>query len=60
VIYLPGMQRAFGTVALDARDWLLCAGLASSVVVVRELEKAWRRREPALAQAGRSGQTPRP
>jgi Ca2+-transporting ATPase len=43
VIYLPGMQRAFGTVALDAGDWLLCAAIASSVIVARELEKLWRR-----------------
>jgi Ca2+-transporting ATPase len=44
VIYLPGMQRAFGTVALGAGDWLLCAGIAASVVVARELEKLLRRR----------------
>ena len=43
VIYLPALQRAFGTVALDAGDWLLCAGIAASVVVARELEKLWRR-----------------
>jgi Ca2+-transporting ATPase len=59
VIYLPAMQRAFGTVALDAGDWLLCAGIAASVIVARELEKAWRRSRP-LAQAGPSVQTPRP
>jgi Ca2+-transporting ATPase len=43
VIYLPAMQGAFGTVALDAGDWLLCAAIASSVVAARELEKLWRR-----------------
>jgi Ca2+-transporting ATPase len=58
VIYLPGLQRAFGTVALDAGDWLLCAGLASSVVAARELEKAWRRRRRPLAQAAPIGHTP--
>jgi Ca2+-transporting ATPase len=46
VIYLPTLQRAFGTVALDARDWLLCTGIAASVVLARELEKLWRRRAP--------------
>jgi Ca2+-transporting ATPase len=46
VIYLPGMQRAFGTVALGAGDWLLCAGIAASVIVARELEKLLRRRAP--------------
>jgi Ca2+-transporting ATPase len=43
VIYLPVMQRAFGTVALNAGDWLLCTGIAASVVAARELEKLWRR-----------------
>jgi Ca2+-transporting ATPase len=56
VIYLPVMQRAFGTVALDAADWLLCTGIAASVVVARELEKLWRRsassgQPPGLARA---------
>jgi hypothetical protein len=37
------MQRAFGTVALDAGDWLLCTGIGASVVAARELEKLWRR-----------------
>ncbi len=41
VIYLPSLQRAFGTVALDAGDWLLCAGVASTVVIARECGKAW-------------------
>jgi Ca2+-transporting ATPase len=41
VIYLPALQRAFGTVALDAGDWLLCAGVAFTVVIARESGKAW-------------------
>ena len=41
VIYLPGLQRAFGTVALDAGDWLLCASVAFTVVIARESGKAW-------------------
>jgi len=44
VIYLPALQRAFGTVALGAGDWLLCAGVASTVVFAREAGKAWWRR----------------
>jgi P-type Ca2+ transporter type 2C len=44
VIYLPGLQRAFGTVALGAADWLICAGVASTVVFAREAGKAWWRR----------------
>jgi len=41
VIYVPALQRAFRTVPLDAADWLLCAAVASTVVVARELHKAW-------------------
>ena len=41
VIYLPALQRAFGTVALGAGDWLLCAAVASTVVFAREGGKAW-------------------
>ena len=40
VVYASGLQRAFGTVALSGGDWLLCAGVASTVVWSRELTKA--------------------
>ena len=39
VVYLPFMQRAFSTVSLSARDWLLCAAAASSVLWLGELRK---------------------
>lgn len=39
VIYLPGLQQAFSTVPLSLADWLLCAGVASSVLWLRELSK---------------------
>ena len=43
VIYLPALQRAFGTVALGPGDWALCAGMASTIIVAREAGKAgWR------------------
>jgi P-type Ca2+ transporter type 2C len=41
VTYLPGLQRAFGTVPLEARDWLLCTAAASTIVFAREAGKAW-------------------
>jgi Ca2+-transporting ATPase len=48
VIYAPPLQRAFSTMNLTARDWLVCAAAASSVLWLRELTKAggrwWRRR----------------
>ncbi|HEU4922745.1 MAG TPA: cation-translocating P-type ATPase [Burkholderiales bacterium] len=43
VIYVPFLQHAFSTVALGARDWLVCAAVASSVLWVRELTKLARR-----------------
>ena len=39
VVYVPVLQRAFGTVGLTGRDWLFCTGIASSVVWVREITK---------------------
>jgi P-type Ca2+ transporter type 2C len=39
VIYLPSLQRAFGTASLSARDWVFCTGVASSVLWLRELGK---------------------
>jgi hypothetical protein len=33
------MQRAFGTVALSATDWLLCLAAASGVLWVSEIAK---------------------
>jgi Ca2+-transporting ATPase len=39
VIYLPGMQQAFSTMPMSFADWLLCAGVASSVLWLRELSK---------------------
>jgi Ca2+-transporting ATPase len=43
VLYVPVMQRAFGTVPLGATDWIRCAAIASSVLWVSELTKAIRR-----------------
>jgi P-type Ca2+ transporter type 2C len=39
VIYLPFLQQAFSTVSLSVGDWLFCAGIASSVLWLRELSK---------------------
>jgi Ca2+-transporting ATPase len=44
VIYVPVMQRAFGTVALAGGDWARCALAASAVLLVSELSKLLRRR----------------
>ncbi len=40
VVHLPFLNRAFDTTGLDAGQWLLCTGLAGSVLVVDELKKA--------------------
>ncbi|MGE0448845.1 MAG: cation-translocating P-type ATPase [Vicinamibacterales bacterium] len=39
VVYTPFLQRAFGTVGLSARDWLISAAVASTVLWIRELSK---------------------
>jgi P-type Ca2+ transporter type 2C len=39
VLYVPVMQRAFGTVGLSAGDWLRCVAVASSVLWLREASK---------------------
>jgi Ca2+-transporting ATPase len=40
VIYLPALQRGFGTVALSARDWAVSLAISTSVLLARELMKA--------------------
>jgi Ca2+-transporting ATPase len=44
VVYVPVMQRAFGTVSMSAADWLRCIAVASTVFWVRELQKLLGRR----------------
>jgi Ca2+-transporting ATPase len=40
VVHVPALQRAFGTVSLTPADWLRCIAAASSVLWLREIEKA--------------------
>ena len=44
VVYVPFLQRAFGTVPLSAADWLFSVGVASSVLWLREASKLLARR----------------
>jgi Ca2+-transporting ATPase len=39
VVYVPFLQRAFGTIGLGAEDWIVCATVASSVLWLREASK---------------------
>jgi len=48
VVYVPFLQRAFSTVPLGAGDWLRCAGVASTVLWLREANKL-------VARAGTPG-----
>ncbi|SFU54327.1 cation-translocating P-type ATPase [Nitrosospira multiformis] len=57
VIYVPFLQHAFSTVSLSLRDWLLCAGVASCVLWLRELSKLIQR---AASQASRSSVAQQP
>jgi Ca2+-transporting ATPase len=40
VVYVPSLQRAFGTTPLSLGDWVSCLTVASSVLWLRELNKA--------------------
>lgn len=40
-VYVPLLQQAFGTVPLTFADWGLCTAVASSVLLVSELSKAF-------------------
>jgi len=51
VVYVPFLQRAFGTVPLSAADWLFSVGVASSVLWLREASKLLARRRPDEANA---------
>jgi magnesium-transporting ATPase (P-type) len=47
VVYLPFLQPAFGTTALEAEDWSVCIAMASTVLWAEELRKVLvRRRGP--------------
>lgn len=52
-VYVPMLQRAFGTVPLTLADWVFCTTVASSVLVISELSKAFFKlvRPPAQAHA---------
>jgi Ca2+-transporting ATPase len=49
VIYVPFLQHAFGTVSLSLGDWLVCIGVASTVLWLRELVKLVERRRLAAS-----------
>ena len=40
VVYVPVLQHAFGTIGLSGRDWWRCVAVASSVLWIREVNKA--------------------
>ena len=44
VLYVPPMQKAFGTVGLSALDWVRCAVAASAILWVSEITKLIERR----------------
>jgi P-type Ca2+ transporter type 2C len=50
VLYVPFLNTAFGTMPLLPKEWLLCAGIASSQLLVTEILKWWfRKRAYSLA-----------
>ncbi len=52
VLYVPALQRGFGTVPLDATDWLISLAVASTVYWTREsLKMIFRARDRRAADA---------
>jgi Ca2+-transporting ATPase len=47
VVYVPFLQRAFSAVPLSFTDWLICAGVGSTVLWLRELSKMFVRARAA-------------
>ena len=53
VLYVPPLQRAFGTVGLGGGDWLRCTAVASTVLWLLEIRKLLARaRRPLTPRAG--------
>ncbi|HEX8274289.1 MAG TPA: cation-translocating P-type ATPase [Longimicrobiaceae bacterium] len=60
VLYVPALGQAFGTVPLGAGDWLRCVAVASSVLWLREIDKALTRAlDRRRAGRARGGAGPR-
>ena len=55
VVHVPFLQRAFATVPLTPRDWLICFGVASAVLWAAELKKLV---TPRPAQPRNAGPVP--
>jgi P-type Ca2+ transporter type 2C len=53
VVYVPFLQNAFGTTPLSGWDWLVSVAVASSVLWLREAEKAMRRVARSAAATSR-------
>lgn len=51
VVYVPQLQRAFGTVSMSVEDWLFCAAVSSSVLWLREVVKVLVRTSGARRRA---------
>jgi Ca2+-transporting ATPase len=53
VVYIPLLQEAFSTVPLTVVDWLVCAGVGSSVLWLSEVKKFILGRTPAATSEPR-------
>ena len=58
VIYVPALQKGFGTVALGADDWAICFAVGATLLGVRESLKAFWRLQDARRTAAASGRAP--
>jgi Ca2+-transporting ATPase len=51
VVYVPFLQRAFGTTSLTPGDWAFCVAVASAVLWLREAGKVVARRNSLTSPA---------
>ncbi|HEX7079749.1 MAG TPA: cation-transporting P-type ATPase, partial [Gammaproteobacteria bacterium] len=58
VLYTPFLQRAFSTTPLSLADWVLCTVIASSVLWLRELGKAFGRLRPETSPGASEAERP--
>ena len=56
---LGPLQKFLATTSLDVQQWLICTGVALSIIVVSEIRKVIRRRKAAgAAPAGQEAPAP--
>lgn len=59
-VYIPPLQRLFGTVPLDGYDWSIVVALAVITVILIDLRKVFVTRQPSLSVPAKQPAAPKP